>query len=197
MNNKKFLGNKYVTIVRYFDYKGTLKAAVKDHTGKVFAVNASELTHVRNIGNEEVSENVSEPVSKVEDDEVVVESPESPSDDTKETDVEETFELEPEPELEPEVQEETVADLEPEAEEADEPVDELKEVEEAVTESEEAVDSDEFKTITAINTKANEETELTTADELLDFATEHELDLDVIDRVLAGEQRTHKGFEFK
>ena len=164
MDNKKFLGNKYVTVVRYFDYKGTLKAAVKDHTGKVFAVNASELTHVRNTGDEEVAESVSEPVSKVEDDEVVVESPESPSEDTQETDVEETVEPEPE------VQEETVS---------------------------EPVESDEFKTITAINTKTNEETELTTEDELVDFATEHELDLDVIDRVLAGEQKTHKGFEFK
>ena len=153
MDNKKFLGNKYVTVVRYFDYKGTLKAAVKDHTGKVFAVNASELTHVRNTGDEEVAESVSEPVSKVEDDEVVVESPESPSEDTQETDVEETVS--------------------------------------------EPVESDEFKTITAINTKTNEETELTTEDELVDFATEHELDLDVIDRVLAGEQKTHKGFEFK
>ena len=152
MDNKKFLGNEYVTVVRYFDYKGTLKAAVKDHTGKVFAVNASELTHVRNTGDEEVAENVSEPVSKVEDDEVVVESPESPSEDTKETDVEETVE---------------------------------------------PVESDEFKTITAINTKTSEETELTTEDELVDFATEHELDLDVIDRVLSGEQKTHKGFEFK
>lgn len=169
MDNKKFLGNKYVTVVRYFDYKGTLKAAVKDHTGKVFAVNASELTHVRNTGDEEVAESVSESVSKVEDDEVVVESPESPSEDTKETDVEET--VEPEPvEPEPEVQEETVS---------------------------EPVESDEFKTITAINTKTNEETELTTEDELVDFATEHELDLGAIDRVLAGEQNTHKGFEFK
>ena len=164
MDNKKFLGNEYVTVVRYFDYKGTLKAAVKDHTGKVFAVNASELTHVRNTGDEEVAESVSEPVSKVEDDEVVVESPESPSEDTQETDVEETVEPEPE------VQEETVS---------------------------EPVESDEFKTITAINTKTNEETELTTEDELVDFATEHELDLDVIDRVLSGEQKTHKGFEFK
>ena len=59
------------------------------------------------------------------------------------------------------------------------------------------VESDEFKTITAINTKTNEETELTNEDELVDFATEHKLDLDVIDRVLAGEQKTHKGFEFK
>ena len=164
MDNKKFLGNEYVTVVRYFDYAGTLKAAVKDHTGKVFAVNASELTHVRNTGDEEVAESVSEPVSKVEDDEVVVESPESPSEDTKETDVEETVEPEPE------AQEETVS---------------------------EPIDSDEFKTITAINTKTNEETELTTEDELVDFATEHELDLDVIDRVLSGEQKTHKGFEFK
>ncbi len=154
MDNKKFLGNEYVTVVRYFDYAGTLKAAVKDHTGKVFAVNASELTHVRNTGDEEVAESVSEPVSEVEDDEVVVESPESPSEDTQETDVEETVETE-------------------------------------------LVEADEFKTITAINTKTNEETELTSEDELVDFATEHELDLDVIDRVLAGEQKTHKGFEFK
>lgn len=158
MDNKKFLGDKYVTVVRYFDYKGTLKAVVKDHTGKVIAVNASELTHVRNTDGEEVAEDVFEPVSKVEDDEVVVGSPESPSEDTQETDVEETVETEPEPE---------------------------------------AVESDEFKTITAINTKTNEETELTTEDELVDFATEHELDLDVIDRVLSGEQKTHKGFEFK
>lgn len=177
MDNNKFLGNEYVTVVRYFDYAGTLKAAVKDHTGKVFAVNASELTHVRNTGDEEVAESVSEPVSKVEDDEVVVESPESPSEDTQETfeleppeDTHETFERDPEPELE--VQEETVSDSG-------------------------AVESDEFKTITAINTKTNKETELTTEDELVDFATEHELDLDVIDRVLAGEQKTHKGFEFK
>lgn len=169
MDNKKFLGNKYVTVVRYFDYKGTLKAAVKDHTGKVFAVNASELTHVRNTKDEEVAESDSEPVSKVEDDEVVDESPESPSEDTQEP-------VEPEPEPEVEVQEETVT--------------------ETVTEPE-PVESDEFKTITAINTKKGEETELTTEDELVDFATEHELDLGAIDRVLAGEQNTHKGFEFK
>lgn len=189
MDNKKFLGNKYVTVVRYFDYKGTLKAAVKDHTGKVFAVNASELTHVRNIGDEEVAESVSEPVSKVEDDEVVVESPESPSEDTQEP--------EPEPEVVepevPEVEEETVTDSEPEVD--SEPV-EVEVQEETVTETE-PVESDEFKTITAINTKTSEETELTTEDELVDFATEHELDLGAIDRVLAGEQNTHKGFEFK
>lgn len=155
MENKKFLGNEYVTVVRYFDYAGTLKAAVKDHTGKVIAVNASELTHVRNTGDEEVAESDFGPVSKVEDDEVVAESPESPSEDTQET-------------VEPEL----VTDLE-------------------------SVESDDFKTITAINTKTNEETELITEDELVDFATEHELDLDVIDRVLAGEQKTHKGFEFK
>lgn len=156
MDNKKFLGNEYVTVVRYFDYAGTLKVAVKDHTGKVFVVNASELSHTRNgepINNEGVAEDAFEPVSKVEDDEVVAESPESPSEDTQET-------VEPEPEPE-------------------------------------TVESDEFKTVTAINTKTSEETELTTEDGLVDFATENELDLDVIDRVLAGEQKTHKGFEFK
>jgi len=157
MENKKFLGNEYVTVVRYFDYAGTLKAVVKDHTGKVIVVNASELTHVQNTGDEEVAENVFESVSKAEDDEVVAESPEASSEDTQETDVEKTVEPEPETQTE----------------------------------------SDEFKTITAINIKTNEETELTTEDELVDFATEHELDLDVIDRVLAGEQKTHKGFEFK
>lgn len=179
MDNKKFLGNKYVTVVRYFDYKGTLKAAVKDHTGKVFAVNASELTHVRNTKDEEVAESDSEPVSKVEDDEVVDESPESPSEDTQEP-------VEPEPEVPVEV--------EPEVETVTEP--EVEVQEETVTEPE-PVESDEFKTITAINTKTSEETELTTEDELVDFATEHELDLGAIDRVLAGEQNTHKGFEFK
>ena len=160
MENKKFLGNEYVTVVRYFDYAGTLKVAVKDYTGKVFVVNASELSHTRNdeaVGNKDNAEDVFEPVSKVEDDEVVAESPETSSEDTQETDVEET--VEPEPETQEE--------------------------------------SNEFKTITAINTKTSEETELTTEDELVDFATEHELDLDVIDRVLAGEQKTHKGFEFK
>lgn len=156
MENKKFLGNEYVTVVRYFDYAGTLKAVVKDHTGKVIAVNASELSHVRNTGDEGVAENVFEPVSKVEDDEVVDESPETSSEDTQKTEVQEETQTQPEP-----------------------------------------VEADEFKTITAINTKTNEETELTTEDELVDFATEHELDLDVIDRVLAGEQKTHKGFEFK
>ena len=149
MDNKKFLGNEYVTVVRYFDYAGTLKAAVKDYTGKVFVVNASELSHAQNTSDGEVAESVSEPVSKVEDDEVVVESLESPYEDPQET----TYEA--------------------------------------------PVESDEFKTITAINTKTNEETELTNEDELVDFATEHKLDLDVIDRVLAGEQKTHKGFEFK
>jgi hypothetical protein len=153
MENKKFLGNEYVTVVRYFDYAGTLKAAVKDYTGKVFVVNASELSHVRNTGDEGIAENVFEPVSKTEDDKVVTESPEKPSE---------------RPDPEPEV-----------------------------ADPEQPVEADEFKTITAINTKTNEETELTTEDELVDFATEHELDLDVIDRVLAGEQKTHKGFEFK
>ena len=188
MNNKKFLGNKYVTVVRYFDYKGTLKAAVKDHTGKVFAVNASELTHVRNTGDEEVAESVSEPVSKVEDDEVVVESPESPSEDTQEP--------EPEPEVEVPEQPEVPEVEEPETPETpvEQPEVEPEVQEETVTEP---VESDEFKTITAINTKTSEETELTTEDELVDFATEHELDLGAIDRVLAGEQNTHKGFEFK
>ena len=157
MENKKFLGNEYVTVVRYFDYAGTLKVAVKDYTGKVFVVNASELSHTQNTSDGEVAESVSEPVSKVEDDEVVAESPESPSEDTQETDVEET--VEPEPEV--------------------------------------PVESNEFKTVTAINTKTSEETKLTTEDGLVDFATEHELDLDVIDRVLSGEQKTHKGFEFK
>lgn len=155
MENKKFLGNKYVTVVRYFDYAGTLKAVVKDHTGKVIAVNASELTHVQNTGDGEVAENVFEPVSEIEDDKVLNESPEKPSEN-------------PDPEPDPE---ETV---EPEP-----------------------VEPSDFKVITATNIKTGEETELTTEDELVDFATEHELDLDVIDRVLSGEQKTHKGFEFK
>ena len=191
MDNKKFLGNKYVTVVRYFDYKGTLKAAVKDHTGKVFAVNASELTHVRNTEDEEVAESDSEPVSKVEDDEMVDESPESPSEDTQEPEPETP--VEPEVPEVPEVEEETVTDSE---HEVDSELVEVEVQEETVTETE-PVESDEFKTITAINTKTSEETELTTEDELVDFATEHELDLDVIDRVLSGEQKTHKGFEFK
>ena len=165
MENKKFLGNEYVTVVRYFDYAGTLKVAVKDYTGKVFVVNASELSHAQNTSDGEVAESVSEPVSKVEDDEVVVKSPESTSEDTQET-------VEPEPEPELEVQEETVSDSEP-------------------------VESGDFKVITATNIKTGEETELISERGLANFATEHELDLDVIDRVLAGEQKTHKGFEFK
>src|SRR5699024_9625904 len=85
----------------------------------------------------------------------------------------------------------------PEPEPEPTPVPEVPEVPEEPVKEEVPVESDEFKTITAINTKTNEGTELTTEDELVDFATEHELDLDVIDRVLSGEQKTHKGFEFK
>ena len=288
MENKKFLGNKYVTVVRYFDYKGTLKAAVKDYTGKVSGVNASELSHTRNGKPTDVPEEdtqapviggidnvtavegvaITDIIVTTDDESAVINVSGLPTgvtfekstatisgtptvdnwgtDEEKRTTTitvtatdeadntsEETFDIivqrdtdgdgipdvndddddndgatdaeeieagtdskdendvpkeeptpEPEPEPEPEPTPEPTPEPEPEV-----PVEpEVPEV---------PVESDEFKTITAINTKANEETELTTEDELVDFATEHELDLDVIDRVLAGEQKTHKGFEFK
>ena len=294
MDNKKFLGNKYVTVVRYFDYKGTLKAAVKDYTGKVSGVNASELSHTRNSKPTDVPEEdtqapviggidnvtavegvaITDIIVTTDDESAVINVSGLPAgvtfeegtatisgtptvdnwgtDEEKRTTTitvtatdeadntsEETFDIivqrdtdgdgipdvndddddndgatdaeeieagtdskdendvpepeptpeptpvpEPEPTPEPEVPVEPVEPVEPE-----EP--------EVPVEEEESVESDEFKTITAINTKTNEETELTTEDELVDFATGHELDLDVIDRVLAGEQKTHKGFEFK
>ena len=291
MENKKFLGNKYVTVARYFDYSGTLKAAVKDHTGKVSGVNASELSHTRNDVPEEdtqapviggidnvttvegtaitdiivatddesavinvsglpagvtfeegtatisgtptvdnwgadeeertttitvtatdEADNTSEEtfdiivqrdtdgdgIPDVNDDDddndgaTDAEEIEAGTDSKDENDVPEP-EPTPEPTPEPEEPEEPVV----EPEEPEEPVVEPEEPEEPVVEPEEPVESDEFKTVTAINTKTNEGTELTTEDELVDFATEHELDLDVIDRVLSGEQKTHKGFEFK
>ena len=290
MDNKKFLGNKYVTVVRYFDYKGTLKAAVKDYTGKVSGVNASELSHTRNSKPTDVPEedtqapviggidnvtavegtaitdiivttddesavinvsglpagvtfeegtatisgtptvddwgvdeeertttitvtatdeadNTSEetfdiivqrdtdgdgiPDANDDDDDndgaTDVEEIEAGTDSKDENDVPEE-EPTPEPTPEPEVPVEPVEPVEPEVPEVPE---------EPELEPEVPVESDEFKTVTAINTKTSEETELTTEDGLVDFATENELDLDVIDRVLAGEQKTHKGFEFK
>ena len=290
MDNKKFLGNKYVTVVRYFDYKGTLKAAVKDYTGKVSGVNASELSHTRNSKPTDVPEEdtqapviggidnvtavegvaITDIIVTTDDESAVINVSGLPTGVTFEESTatisgiptvdnwgadeeertttitvtatdeadntsEETFDIivqrdtdgdgipdvndddddndgatdaeeieagtdskdendvpEEEPTPEPEV---PVEPEEPEEEPTPEP--EEPEVPEVPVEEEESVESDEFKTITAINTKANEETELTTEDELVDFATEHELDLDVIDRVLAGEQKTHKGFEFK
>ena len=280
MNNKKFLGNKYVTVVRYFDYKGTLKAAVKDYTGKVSGVNASELSHTRNgkpiddendvpeedtqapviggIDNVTAVEGVAitDIIVTTDDESAVINVSGLPAgvtfeestatisgtptvDDwgtdeeertttitvtaTDETDntSEETFDIIVQRDTDgdgiPDVNdddddndgatdaeeieagtdskdENDVPKEEPTPEPEPEPTPEEPEV---PVEEEESVESDEFKTITAINTKANEETELTTEDELVDFATEHELDLDVIDRVLAGEQKTHKGFEFK
>lgn len=284
MDNKKFLGNKYVTVVRYFDYKGTLKAAVKDYTGKVSGVNASELSHTRNSKPTDVPEEdtqapviggidnvtavegvaITDIIVTTDDESAVINVSGLPAgvtfeestatisgtptvDDwgadeeertttitvtaTDEADntSEETFDIivqrdtdgdgipdvndddddndgatdaeeieagtdskdendvpEPEPTPEPEV-----PVVEPEV-----PVEPV-EPEEPELEPEVPVESDEFKTVTAINTKTSEETELTTKDGLVDFATENELDLDVIDRVLAGEQKTHKGFEFK
>ena len=292
MDNKKFLGNKYVTVVRYFDYKGTLKAAVKDYTGKVSGVNASELSHTRNGKPTDVPEEdtqapviggidnvtavegvaITDIIVTTDDESAVInvsglpagvtfeegtatisgtptvdnwgadeeertttitvtatdeadntgeetfdiivqrdtdgdgipdvndddddndgatdaEEIEAGTDSKDENDVPEE-EPTPEPTPEPEV---------PEVPEPVEPVEpEVPEVpEEPELEPEVPVESDEFKTVTAINTKTSEETELTTEDGLVDFATENELDLDVIDRVLAGEQKTHKGFEFK
>lgn len=281
MENKKFLGNKYVTVARYFDYSGTLKAAVKDHTGKVSGVNASELSHTRNDVPEEDTQApviggidnvtavegtaITDIIVTTDDESAVVNVSGLPAGVTFEegtatisgtptvdnwgadeeertttitvtaTDEadntgEETFDIivqrdtdgdgipdvndddddndgatdaeeieagtdskdendvpkeeptpEPEPEPTPEPTPEPEVPVEPEVPE----------------EPEVPVESDEFKTVTAINTKTSEETELTTEDGLVDFATENELDLDVIDRVLAGEQKTHKGFEFK
>ena len=283
MENKKFLGNKYVTVARYFDYSGTLKAAVKDHTGKVSGVNASELSHTRNDVPEEDTQApviggidnvtavegtaITDIIVTTDDESAVVNVSGLPAGVTFEESTatisgtptvdnwgadeeertttitvtatdeadntsEETFDIivqrdtdgdgipdvndddddndgatdaeeieagtdskdendvpkeepTPEPTPEPEV-----------PEEPEEPVVEPEEPEVPV-EEEVPVESDEFKTVTAINTKTSEETELTTEDGLVDFATENELDLDVIDRVLAGEQKTHKGFEFK
>ena len=298
MENKKFLGNKYVTVARYFDYSGTLKAAVKDHTGKVSGVNASELSHTRNDVPEEdtqapviggidnvtavegtaitdiivttddesavinvsglpagvtfeegtatisgtptvdnwgadeeertttitvtatdEADNTSEEtfdiivqrdtdgdgIPDVNDDDddndgaTDAEEIEAGTDSKDENDVpkeEPTPEPTPEPEPEPEVPEEPEVVPEEPVVEPEEPVVEPEEPEVPVGE-EVPVESDGFKTVTAINTKTSEETELTTEDGLVDFATENELDLDVIDRVLAGEQKTHKGFEFK
>ena len=299
MENKKFLGNKYVTVVRYFDYKGTLKAAVKDYTGKVSGVNASELSHTRNGKPTDVPEEdtqapviggidnvtavegvaITDIIVTTDDESAVINVSGLPAgvtfeegtatisgtptvdnwgtDEEKRTTTitvtatdeadntsEETFDIivqrdtdgdgipdvndddddndgatdaeeieagtdskdendvpkeEPTPEPTPEPEEpETPETPEPEVPvEPEEPETPETPEPEVPVEPEEPVESDEFKTITAINTKANEETELTTEDELVDFATEHELDLDVIDRVLAGEQKTHKGFEFK
>ena len=289
MENKKFLGNKYVTVARYFDYSGTLKAAVKDHTGKVSGVNASELSHTRNdvpeedtqapviggIDNVTVVEGtaITDIIVATDDESAVINVSGLPAGvtfeegtatisgtptvdnwgadeeertttitvtatDEADNTSEETFDIivqrdtdgdgipdvndddddndgatdaeeieagtdskdendvpkeepTPEPEPEPEPEEPVVEPEVPEVPE--EPVVEP----EVPVEEEVPVESDEFKTVTAINTKTSEETELTTEDGLVDFATENELDLDVIDRVLAGEQKTHKGFEFK
>ena len=278
MENKKFLGNKYVTVVRYFDYKGTLKAAVKDYTGKVSGVNASELSHTRNSKPTDVPEEdtqapviggidnvtavegvaITDIIVTTDDESAVINVSGLPAgvtfeestatisgtptvDDwgadeeertttitvtaTDEADntSEETFDIIVQRDTDgdgiPDVNdddddndgatdaeeieagtdskdENDVPEPEPTPEPEEPEVPEVPEPEEPV-EEEVPVESDEFKTITAINTKTNEGTELTTEDELVDFATENELDLDVIDRVLAGEQKTHKGFEFK
>lgn len=281
MDNKKFLGNKYVTVVRYFDYKGTLKAAVKDYTGKVSGVNASELSHTRNSKPTDVPEEdtqapviggidnvtavegvaITDIIVTTDDESAVINVSGLPAGVTFEESTatisgtptvdnwgadeeertttitvtatdeadntsEETFDIIVQRDTDgdgiPDVndddddndgatdaeeieagtdskdendvpEEEPTPEPTPEPEEPEVPV----EPEEPELEPEVPVESDEFKTITAINTKTNEGTELTTEDELVDFATENELDLDVIDRVLAGEQKTHKGFEFK
>ena len=291
MENKKFLGNKYVTVARYFDYSGTLKAAVKDHTGKVSGVNASELSHTRNDVPEEDTQApviggidnvtavegtaITDIIVTTDDESAVINVSGLPAGvtfeegtatisgtptvdnwgadeeertttitvtatDEADNTSEETFDIivqrdtdgdgipdvndddddndgatdaeeieagtdskdendvpkeEPTPEPTPEPEVPVVEPEEPVVE-PEEPVVEPEEPEVPVGE-EVPVESDEFKTVTAINTKTSEETELTTEDGLVDFATENELDLDVIDRVLAGEQKTHKGFEFK
>lgn len=287
MENKKFLGNKYVTVARYFDYSGTLKAAVKDHTGKVSGVNASELSHTRNGKPTDVPEEdtqapviggvdnvtavegvaITDIIVTTDDESAVINVSGLPAgvtfeegtatisgtptvdnwgaDEEKRTTTitvtatdeadntsEETFDIIVQRDTDgdgiPDVndddddndgatdaeeieagtdskdendvpKEEPTPEPEPEPEEPEEPEVPVvpEEPEEPEVEPEVPVESDEFKTITAINTKTNEGTELTTEDELVDFATEHELDLDVIDRVLSGEQKTHKGFEFK
>ena len=272
MENKKFLGNKYVTVARYFDYSGTLKAAVKDHTGKVSGVNASELSHTRNDVPEEDTQApviggidnvtavegtaITDIIVTTDDESAVVNVSGLPAGVTFEegtatisgtptvdnwgadeeertttitvtaTDEadntgEETFDIIVQRDTDgdgiPDVNDDDddndgATDAEeieagtdskdendvPKEEPTPEPVvPEVPEVPEVPVEEEVPVESDEFKTVTAINTKTSEETELTTEDGLVDFATENELDLDVIDRVLAGEQKTHKGFEFK
>lgn len=287
MENKKFLGNKYVTVARYFDYSGTLKAAVKDHTGKVSGVNASELSHTRNGKPTDVPEEdtqapviggvdnvtavegvaITDIIVTTDDESAVINVSGLPAGvtfeegtatisgtptvdnwgadeeertttitvtatDEADNTSEETFDIIVQRDTDgdgiPDVndddddndgatdaeeieagtdskdendvpKEEPTPEPEPEPEEPEEPEVPVvpEEPEEPEVEPEVPVESDEFKTITAINTKTNEGTELTTEDELVDFATEHELDLDVIDRVLSGEQKTHKGFEFK
>ena len=280
MENKKFLGNKYVTVVRYFDYKGTLKAAVKDYTGKVSGVNASELSHTRNgkptddendvpeedtqapviggINNVTTVEGtaITDIIVTTDDESAVINVSGLPAGVTFEKSTatisgtptvdnwgadeeertttitvtatdeadntsEETFDIIVQRDTDgdgiPDVNDDDddndgATDAEeieagtdskdendvPKEEPTPEPTPEPEpEVPEEPVKEEVPVESDEFKTITAINTKTNEGTELTTEDELVDFATEHELDLDVIDRVLSGEQKTHKGFEFK
>ena len=277
MENKKFLGNKYVTVARYFDYSGTLKAAVKDHTGKVSGVNASELSHTRNDVPEEDTQApviggidnvtavegtaITDIIVTTDDESAVINVSGLPAGVTFEESTatisgtptvdnwgadeeertttitvtatdeadntsEETFDIIVQRDTDgdgiPDVndddddndgatdaeeieagtdskdendvpKEEPTPEPTPEPEVPEEPVVEP----EVPVEEEVPVESDEFKTVTAINTKTSEETELTTEDGLVDFATENELDLDVIDRVLAGEQKTHKGFEFK
>lgn len=271
MDNKKFLGDKYVTVVRYFDYKGTLKAAVKDYTGKVSGVNASELSHTRNGKPTDVPEDTQAPVIggidnvttiegtaitdiivTTDDESAVINVSGLPAGVTFEESTatisgtptvdnwgveeertttitvtatdeadntsEETFDIIVQRDTDgdgiPDVNDDDddndgatdAEEIEAGADSKDEndvpkeeptPEPEVPEVPEVPVEEEVPVESDEFKTVTAINTKTSEETELTTEDELVDFATEHELDLDVIDRVLTGEQKTHKGFEFK
>ena len=277
MENKKFLGNKYVTVARYFDYSGTLKAAVKDHTGKVSGVNASELSHTRNDVPEEDTQApviggidnvtavegtaITDIIVTTDDESAVVNVSGLPAGVTFEESTatisgtptvdnwgadeeertttitvtatdeadntsEETFDIIVQRDTDgdgiPDVNdddddndgatdaeeieagtdskdENDVPKEEPTPEPTPEPEVPVVEPEEpeVPVEEEVPVESDEFKTVTAINTKTSEETELTTEDGLVDFATENELDLDVIDRVLAGEQKTHKGFEFK
>ena len=100
---------------------------------------------------------------------------------TEVPEVQNTEPVEPEPETEAPSME-----LEPETE--TEPEEETEEVTE---------NTEVQRVVTATNVSSNDTIELIDNDELELFANEHQLDKEAIERVIAGEQKTHKGFSFE
>ena len=98
----------------------------------------------------------------------------------------------PEPEPEPE----------PEEEEEEEPVVETPADPEPTdpenTTPEEGIEGTETqRVVMATNLSSNDTIELIDNDELELFADENQLDTEAVERVISGEQKTHKGFSFE
>ena len=99
----------------------------------------------------------------------------------------------------PEVPEVTIPEPEPEPEpeEEEEPVVETPADPEVTTPEEGTEGTETQRVVMATNLSSNDTIELIDNDELELFADENQLDKEAIERVIAGEQKTHKGFSFE